>query len=214
MQVEPEIAFRNVPATDHYKELILAGIDDLEMIYPDIISCRTVVTDTTPDRRSGNVHRVRVEVAIPGKTIVVDPTDSEPGETRDVVQSINHAFDLARRRLQKAKDIQAGDVKTHELPPHGRVTRLLTDETGVRYGFLRSKEGRQVYFHEEALVDLDYEKLEVGDEVHFAAAEGDDGLQASTISPLDRDDIGPRQKRNIPLSRTPPPNTVTTEPTA
>ncbi|TVR67350.1 MAG: HPF/RaiA family ribosome-associated protein [Gemmatimonadales bacterium] len=199
MQVEPEIAFRDVPATEEYKNLILEGIDKLENVYPHLISCRTVVTDTTPDRRTGNVHRVRVEVAIPGSTIVVDPTDSAPGESRNVAQAISHAFDLARRRLQKAKELQAGDVKTRGLPPHGRVTRLLTDDFGVRYGFLHSREGRQVYFHEEALVGLDYDDLEVGDEVRFAAAEGDEGLQASTVAPLDPGDVGPRQERSIPL---------------
>lgn len=200
MQVEPEIAFRDVPATEEYKSLILEGIDKLEKIYPNIISCRTVVADTTPSRRNGNIHRVRVEVAIPGNTIVVDPTDSEPGENRNVAQSIINAFDLARKRLQKAKELQAGDVKTRQLPPHGRVTRLLMDDTGVRYGFLHSREGRQIYFHEEALVGVDYDELEVGDEVRYAAAEGDKGLQASTVAPLDPDDIGPRQERSVSLA--------------
>lgn len=200
MQVEPEIAFRDVPATDGYKEMILEGIDRLEKIYPHLISCRTVVTDTTPDRRSGNVYRVRVEVGMPGRTIVVDPTDSEPGENRDVAQSINHAFNLARKRLQKAKELQAGDVKTRELPPHGRITRLLTDDTGVRFGFLLSREGRQAYFQEEALVDLQYDDLEVGDEVRFAAAEGNEGLKATTVAPIEDADVGPRQERSIPLA--------------
>lgn len=200
MQVEPEIAFRDVPATDSHKDLILDGIERLEEIYPDLISCRTVVTDTTPDRRSGNVYRVRVEVSIPGRTIVVDPTDSAPDENRDVAQSINHAFHLARRRLKKAKDLQAGDVKTRQLPPHGRISRLLSDATGVRFGFLLSREGRQVYFQEAALVGLEYDELSIGDEVRFAAADGEEGLQATSVTPLDRKDIGPRQERKIPLA--------------
>lgn len=110
--------------------MILEEIAKLEKIQPGIISCRTVVTDTTPDRRSGNNYRVRVEVSIPGKTILVDRSDTEPQENRDVRKSIIDAFDVARKRPQKAKELQKGDVKARELPHHGRVTHLLVDDTG------------------------------------------------------------------------------------
>lgn len=203
MQVPPEIAFRDVPARDDLKALILEGIERLEVIYPDLISCRTVVADTTPDRHSGNTYRVRVEVGIPGKSIIVDKSDPEAKEHRDVTQAIVKTFDVARKRLQKAAEMQRGDVKTHGLPPHGRVTRLLSDDTGVRYGFLESREGRQIYFHENALVDLEYDELEIGDEVRFAAAEGDEGPQASTIARLQPEKIGPTQEHSIPLKDQP-----------
>lgn len=199
MQVPPEIAFRDVEPSDNLKERILDGIDKLEKVYPNLVSCRTTVTDTTPDRHSGNTYRVRLEIGIPSRTIIVDERDPEATDHRTVTQTIREAFQIGRKRLMKAKELQRGEVKMHDLPPHGRVTRLLTDDTGVRYGFLTSRDGRQVYFHEEALVDLEYGDLEVGDEVRFAAAEGDDGLQASTVAPLDPDLVGPNQERSIPL---------------
>ncbi|TVR52135.1 MAG: HPF/RaiA family ribosome-associated protein [Gemmatimonadales bacterium] len=203
MQVPPEIAFRGLEPTDSLKVLILEGIEKLEKVYPNLISCRTVVTDDTPSRHSGHTYRVRLEVGIPKHNVIVDKRDPESIEHKDVTQAIREAFSIARKRLLEIKERQSGDVKTHDLPPHGRITRLLIDDTGVRYGFLESREGRQVYFHEEALVDLDYDDLEVGDEVRYAAAEGDEGPQASTLARLDPHRIGPVQERSIPLKEEP-----------
>ena len=100
----------------------------------------------------------------------MDRQHSEADEPPTLEQTINEAFSVARKRLVKAKKLQRGETKVHELPPHGRVVRLLLDDTGLRYGFIENREGRQIYFHEEALVDLEYDDLEVGDEVRHAAA--------------------------------------------
>jgi len=200
MEVPPEMAFRGVEPTDDLKARILDGIEMLEGVYPNLISCRSVVADDTPDQQSGNNYRVRLDVGIPSKTVVVDQQHPDPDERRSLEQTITEAFSVARKRLLKAKELQRGEEKIHGLPPHARVVRLLVDDTGVRYGFLRNREGRQIYFHEEALVDLDYDDLEVGDEVRYAAAEGDEGLQASTVASLDPQDIGPVQEKDVPLS--------------
>jgi cold shock CspA family protein len=101
--------------------------------------------------------------------------------------------------LREVKEKQRGHVKVRDLPPHGRVVRLLTDETGVRFGFLHSRDGREIYFHENALVDLDYDDLEVGTEVRFAEEQGNEGPQASTVAPLNRDKVGPAQEEEVPL---------------
>jgi cold shock CspA family protein len=203
MDVPPEIAFRGVEPTDDVKDLILAGIDDLQAVYPRLVSCRTMVADTTPARHSSHNYRARLEIGIPGKTVVVEETPPAGGEPRALDQTIKDAFKVGRKLLQKEKDRQRGAVKTHHLPPHGRVVRLLTDPTGVRYGFLESREGRQIYFQESALVDLGYDELEVGSEVRYTAAEGREGPQASTVAPLDSRRIGPGEQRSIPLREQP-----------
>lgn len=200
MEVPPEMAFRGVEPTDELKNMILDGIETLESVYPNLISCRSMVADDTPDQTSGKSYRVRLEVGIPGKSVVVDRQHSEADEPPTLEQTINEAFSVARKRLVKAKKLQRGETKVHELPPHGRVVRLLVDDTGVRYGFIENREGRQIYFHEEALVDLEYDDLEVGDEVRYAAAQGDEGLQASTVAKLEPQEIGPTQEKEVPMS--------------
>jgi cold shock CspA family protein len=203
MDVPPEIAFRGLEPTDDLKALILEGMDDLEKVYPRLVSCRAMVADTTPDRHSGHTYRARLEIGIPGKALVVDEKPPPGVEPRRVEQTVRDAFKVGRRLLQKEKDRQRGAVKRHDLPPHGRVVRLLTDPTGVRYGFLESREGTQVYFQETALVDMAYDELEVGAEVRYTAAEGHDGPQASTVAPLDLRNISSAEKRSIPLREEP-----------
>jgi cold shock CspA family protein len=199
MQVSPEIAFRNISADERFKEQILAGIDDLEEVYPDLVSCRAVVADDTPGQRTGSNIRVRLDIGIPNHEVVVVEDNPASDDTRSVKQTIRDAFQTARRSLKREKAQQRGDAEAHDLPPHGRITRLLTDDRGVHYGFIRDREGRQIYFHEDALVDLDFQALEVGDEVRIAVAAGDEGPQASTVAPLDREAIGPRQEAEVPL---------------
>lgn len=201
MQVPPEIAFREIEATDGLKTLVLEGIEELEKVYPNLISCRTMVADDTPGQRTGGNIRVRLDLSIPGKALVVEEDNSDPEDSRTVERTLRDAFDVARRRLQRAKERQRGDVKVHELPPHGRITRLLVDDTGVRYGFIESDDGRRVYFHEDALVDMDYDELEIGDEVRIAVAAGDQGPQASTVAPFPREDVSPSQEKDLPLRR-------------
>jgi cold shock CspA family protein/ribosome-associated translation inhibitor RaiA len=184
MEVPPEMAFRGIEPTEALKRRILDGIETLEGVYPNLISCRSMVADETPDQTSGKSYRVRLEIGIPNKTVVVDQRHPEPDERPSVDQTITEAFDVARKRLVKAKELQRGETKIHEQPPHGRIVRLLVDDSGVRYGFIENREGRQIYFLEEALVDLDYDDLEVGDEVRYAAAQSDEGLRASTVARL------------------------------
>ncbi|TVP58997.1 MAG: HPF/RaiA family ribosome-associated protein [Gemmatimonadales bacterium] len=204
MDVPPEIAFRGVEPTDSLKELILDGIDGLEKVYPRLVSCRTMIADDTPDRRTGNSYRVRLEIGIPGKSLVVDESPTGGGDPRPLGQTVKDAFKTGSKLLKKEKEMQRGGMtKSQDLPPHGRVVRLLIDDEGVRYGFLESREGRQIYFHEQALVDLDYDDLEIGSEVRYAAAEGDEGPQASTVAALDPRRIGPTEERGIPLRTEP-----------
>ena len=73
---------------------------------------------------------------------------------------------------------QRGDVKVHDEPYAGRVTQLYPDED---HGFLLTHEGTQLYFHRNSLVQRDFDRLEVGDRVHFVETVGDTGPIASKV---------------------------------
>lgn len=201
MDVPPEIAYRNIEPTDELEDRILGGIDRLEGIHDHIVSCRVMVEETNPGRRAGKLNHVRLDISVPGHEVVVNRDPPDHPASQDLPQAIDEAFDIARRKLKRLKEKRRGRGRKPGLPPHGRVVRLLTDTTGVRYGFLMSRDGREIYFHENALVDLDYEELEVGDEVRYAEREGDEGPQASTVAPLDPGAIGPTEEEEIPLRR-------------
>lgn len=199
MDVPPEVAFRGLEPTDALKARILEGIEDLEEVYDRLVSCRVMVEDTTAARHSGKLYRVRLEISVPNQTVVVDRTPKQADDVRDVYQAVKHAFDIARRKLDELKHKQRRDVKTTELPPHGRVIKLFRGDTGTRYGFVLSGDGREIYFHENAVVDAEYDDLEVGTEVQYTERRGDEGPQASAVTPLDPSRIGPRQEESVPL---------------
>jgi cold shock CspA family protein len=73
-------------------------------------------------------------------------------------------------------------VKTH-AEPHAFVVRKFD---GEGYGFLKTPDGREIYFHQNAVVGTDYERLEVGTQVRFEETMGDMGPQATTVRIVDK----------------------------
>jgi cold shock CspA family protein len=74
-----------------------------------------------------------------------------------------------------------GDVKTHEKRPIGTV-KMLDAEKG--YGFLESTDGREIYFHQNSVLDGNFRRLAPGTRVLFSEEMGEKGPQASTIDLL------------------------------
>jgi len=183
IQIPPEISYRDFDPSDDLKARVEAEIARLERFYDRITSCRVVVEQPHRRRRSGNLYHVRIDVTVPGRELVVsrDPGDDEG--RRDPVVAIEQAFAAMQRQLEDhAREIR-GETKTSEGNPTGRVVRLFP---GEGYGFLRTPDGRELYFHENAVIDGTFEDLDVGSEVRFAEGQGIDGPQASTVHVLRR----------------------------
>jgi cold shock CspA family protein len=95
--------------------------------------------------------------------------------------AINDAFKRAGRRLQDNARRMEGMVKSHEGQPIGTVVRL--DPAG-EFGFLRSNDGDEIYFHRNSIVDGAFSELAVGSRVVFADEIGEKGAQATTVKLL------------------------------
>jgi cold shock CspA family protein len=96
----------------------------------------------------------------------------------DAFVAVRDAFAAARRQLQDRHRKDQGVVKTHEPQPEGRVVRIFPDEG---YGFIESADGREIYFHRNAVLNGGFDHLKSGAEVRFAESEGEKGPQASTV---------------------------------
>jgi cold shock CspA family protein/ribosome-associated translation inhibitor RaiA len=186
MEVPPEITYRGIEKTDEIEALIREKAAKLDRIHPGIISCRVAVEREQEHQRSGSPYRVRVAMRIPpGKELVgrIEPGD---GEISDRLQTlVAEAFEAVRRQLIKVKDLQQGKVKA---PPEqeqiGHVVRLFS---GEGYGFIRSTEGREIYFHRNAVLNDDFERLDIGTGVRFfPSGGGGQGPQASTVQIVDK----------------------------
>ncbi|MCU0587594.1 MAG: HPF/RaiA family ribosome-associated protein [Syntrophobacteraceae bacterium] len=169
-----EISSRNVELPEEMVGLIQEKAGKLNNFHDGIMSCRVMVEVPHRSQRKGVSYNVRIDISVPGSDVIVK---REPGE--DLYVSVCNAFDVAERQLKEHIDRQRGDIKRREVKPVGRVVRIFPEDG---YGFIENLEGREVYFHENAVLGGKFKDLAVGSLVTFVEREGDEGAQASSVS--------------------------------
>jgi cold shock CspA family protein len=156
---------------------IAVQIRRLEKFSPSITSCRVVVTGPQTRHRSGDPLQIRLFIAMPEhRNVVVDR--SHGGEREHALVVIREDFDAAVRQIEDAQCEMRGQIKDHVAESHGRVTKFLA---GENCGFIETPDGREVYFHRNAVLNGAFDHLSVGAEVRFVEEQGAKGVQASTV---------------------------------
>ena len=174
MKLPLEISARDVRINGETEALIRDKALKLDRFYDQIIGCRVKVDVPHRSQRRGIMYNVRIDITVPGGELIVK---REPDE--DLHVAIVNSFETAQRRVTEYAERQRGEVKTHFEKPVARVLRIFTEQG---YGFLMTHEGREVYFHKNAVLDGKFEALNVGTEVTFIEQSGDKGTQASSVS--------------------------------
>jgi cold shock CspA family protein/ribosome-associated translation inhibitor RaiA len=180
MQVPLQVSFRNMDASDAVEADVAEKVRKLEEVFDRIISCRVVVEAPHRRHHKGNLYAVSIDITVPGDEIVVQRSGPVNPAHADVYVAVRDAFSAAGRRLQDFARIARGDVKSHATPLHGEIVRLHGDG---EYGFIRTSDGGDVYFHRNSVVDGRFEDLVVGQQVRLVLAYGESehGPQASTV---------------------------------
>ena len=153
-------------------------VEHLENYCNEIIGCSVIVEAPHKHHHKGNLFRLRIDVTVPGKEIVVKRSPDEHHAHEDPYVALRDAFDAVRRQLEDYVRKRRGKVKSHEVTPHGRVSVLNPDQD---YGRLATPDGRDIYFHRNSLVNADFDDLEIGTELRFVEEAGDSGPQASSV---------------------------------
>jgi cold shock CspA family protein/ribosome-associated translation inhibitor RaiA len=188
MQIPLQIAFEGgLEASEALRSRIEREAHKLERFHDQIISCRVAVIGRSGRHHKGDLYQVRLQITVPGRPdVMIDRNPSADHAHEDAFVAVRDAFDAARRQLQDHDRRVQGKVKVHEAPPHGRVIRLFHDQG---YGFIESSDGREIYFHRNAVLNGGFDKLKEGAQVRFAEVEGEKGAQASTVHPLGKSQI-------------------------
>ncbi|HEV8631019.1 MAG TPA: HPF/RaiA family ribosome-associated protein [Thermoanaerobaculia bacterium] len=179
-----QVSFRGIPPARQaeIEERVRRRAEKLEKYCDHLMSCRVAIERPHKTESNGNPYRARIDLMVPpGHELVVR---KEPGDNdmhADLVTVINGAFDAAERVLAELAERQRGAVKFHRQPL-ALVVRLFRDQS---YGFLKTPDGRDVYFHQNAVPD-DWDRLELGTQVRFEEAMGDLGPQATTVQIVDK----------------------------
>jgi ribosomal subunit interface protein len=178
MQQPIQITFRNLERSPAIEAKVLERAAKLDEFYERIMSCRVVIEELHRHHRHGNHYQVRVDLTVPGGELVATREPDEHHAYTDVYVAIRDAFDAIRRQLEDYARRQRSDVKSHELPPHGRIVELHPEED---YGRIETPDGRLVYFHRNSVLDAPFDTLQVGTEVRVVVEMGERGPQASTV---------------------------------
>jgi cold shock CspA family protein/ribosome-associated translation inhibitor RaiA len=182
MQVPIKVVYRNL--LPQYKESIEAEVgllaQKLDKFHPSIISCRVAVEMPHKRRHDGNLFKTTISVNVPDKQIVVSKENAVSQTHENIYVAVRSAFDDAIRQLEEYDLIKSRNVKSHDLIPHGKVSRLFRERG---YGFIESSDGREIYFHENSSLD-GFRKLKTGMAVRFEEEEGEKGPQASSVKIL------------------------------
>lgn len=183
MQVPLEITFHNMDSSEFIEAKVRERVDKLERFASGhLVRCSVAVEAPHKGHHRQSLYHVRIEMGVPGKDLVVS---RDPGATdahRDVYVAIRDAFSAAERQLAEYARVTRHEVKTHEPPMlQGRITRLFAE-----HGFIATTDGREIYFHRNAVVDSAFEGLSVDQPVALAIvhSESPAGPQATTVRPI------------------------------
>lgn len=183
MQLPLEISFHQMDPSPAVEARIREKAKKLERFHDHIMSCRVVVEAPHTHHQQGNLFQVRLDIKVPGKELAITQHHRKDQAHEDVYVAIRDAFNAAARRLEEYSRIERGEVKTREVPPEGRVVSLDPD---LDCGQIETPDGELIYFHRNSVLGSGYESLDVGSEVRFSEEMGDNGLQASTVHPLNK----------------------------
>jgi len=178
MEQPIQITFRDIPRSEALEANIREKVEKLDQFYGNIMACRVVVERPHGHHHQGQLYHVRIDLTVHGGELVIKRDPKEHHAHEDPYVAVRDAFKAARRKLQDYARKQRGDIKSHEMPPHGTVSEIVPM---MDCGRILSSDGREIYFHRNSVVDGVFDLLEEGDQVWYAEEAGADGPQASSV---------------------------------
>lgn len=180
MQLPLEISYRDIEKTEALEALVREKVGKLEDVCDHINSCRIAVEKPHDRPSSGSPYRVRIDLRVPpNHELAVDKSPGEGTQYTPLETVIRDAFDAARRQLIELGDRQRGETKQHEEQSMGAIVTKLFPEEG--YGFIKTLDEREIYFHRNSVVNDDFDRLTLGTGVRLMIDQGDQGPQATTV---------------------------------
>ncbi len=178
MKLPLQISFRNLEPSEAIEAAIRKRAAKFDRFYGDIMSCRVTVEAPHRHRHKGKLYSVSIDVTVPEEELVVSRSPDKNQSHEDVYVAIRDAFNAMTRRIEDYIRVRRGKTKTHEVPPHGRVSELYPV---LDYGRIVTRDGRDIYFHRNSILNASLDDLEIGDEVRFAEESGEQGPKATSV---------------------------------
>lgn len=185
MRIPLEISFHGLSRSESLEELIRKDAAKLERVCDDLISCRVGIKLNQKSQNTANHFKIRIEMRFPpNKSVVVTHKSGIKEKADDLPAAAKNAFKSAHRRLKKMVEKQQGEIKSH--PGQTMMALVVKIFPGEDYGFIRSLDGEEIYFHRNSVLNNDFDRLEPGTGVNFTAVQGEKGLQATSVQVVDK----------------------------
>lgn len=113
MQHELRIAFRNMDVSEALEKRIRTRAAELDQLCDRITACDVVVEVQHRHQSHGRVFHLRIDMVLPGRTIVVQREPGAHHAHEDAHVAVRDAFDSARCQLEDYVRVARGDVKAH-----------------------------------------------------------------------------------------------------
>lgn len=172
MSIPLEITMLDIEKTAPIEERIQQKVEKMSQFYDRIESCKVVVEEPQKHKHQGKLYNVRIEVNVPGKLLIVNKHPNE-----DLYVAIRDSFLAMYRQVEDYSQKIRGEKKNHFDMKRGSIDRLFTD-----YGFIRTPEGAEYYFHESNVQSPAFEELKIGSLVSFIEVQSGDTMQAGHVS--------------------------------
>ena len=169
-----QVTFRDLPYSQSLEDSIQDHADKLSQHFERFLHCRVVLTISQNHKHQGKLYNVRINLAVPGKELVVTKQQDE-----DIHVAIRDAFNALGRQLDDYFRKRRGDVKKHEALLYGFVVRIFP---GEGFGFIKGHDGNEYYFSATNVASKTFHHLAVGDTVQFMTEAGNEGLQAHRVT--------------------------------
>lgn len=194
MQRPVEIHFHELDPSPALQEHIRTEADKLDRFHPNLTAVIVYIERPHRHRSSHAGWKISIEMVVPGcKSLVVSKSSDRWDKHDHINQVVNEAFKAAQRRLRRETSKMQQEVKHH---PHQEVTAVIK-KLFEEHGFLRTHDGRDLYFHSHSVVNMPFQELEIGMGVSFAEEPGEKGPQASSVHV--------RERRPVAMVRPPKP---------
>ena len=113
--VSMNVSFRQMDVSDALREEIEARFNEVSKIFEGVLACDAVVSLPHKHRTRGKIIHVRLQVKVPGTTLVVDREPEKETSHKDPYVVIADAFHALKHKLEEHARIRHGEVKQHGI---------------------------------------------------------------------------------------------------
>lgn len=174
-----EISFPDFEPSEAVRTDVERYLAKVENLYDRVVSCHVSIR-APHQRQRVHIYHVTIVLEIPGEDVVVSHEPEKDMSHADIHVAIRDAFNALTRQLRKRVKSRQEKVIVNEDPHEIGVVKSFDPNQG--WGFVEDHQGREIYFHQNALLNADASDLKPGSRVRFVEGPGEKGNHVTSMS--------------------------------